>query len=157
MSTGPNAKVAAYEAFASRLLADLDAIEAARDADVAKATAYRELAESVALRAAQCADGGPSRLLVDIGAEVLCQADAAADALCYVDVGLGFRLGMTADEVAAFCPKKAEILDDAVRRRNEEAAQVRAHLKLITEGIRELSGIAAEPAGATTHERRGEY
>ena len=83
---------------------------------------------------------------MDLGCEVQCAAEVAADALCFVDVGLGFRVGMTAEELQDFCPRRAEVFDQRASAHAAEAADVRAHLRLVAEGVRELSGVEGQAA-----------
>ena len=79
----------------------------------------------------------------------------AADALCFVDVGLGFRVGMTTAELQDFCPRRAEVFDQRAHAHAKEAADVRAHLRLVAEGVRELSGIQGQ--AATKSNPRGTF
>jgi len=87
---------------------------------------------------------GELRTMVDLGAQVYCQAEVPDTSHIFVNVGLGFHAELTLDEALAFAEKKLVGLRGDLRERVEEAASIQSHVKLVTEGIRELMLLSPE-------------
>lgn len=54
------------------------------------------------------------------------------------------------DEAVAFAEKKLVALREELKRRVEEVANIQSHVKLVTEGIRELMLLAPDKTRITT-------
>jgi prefoldin subunit 5 len=74
----------------------------------------------------------------------------------FVNVGLGFHAEMDLAQAEAFAEKKIAALREKVKARVDEVANVQSHVKLVTEGIRELMQL--DPGGSSVRERnRGSF
>ncbi len=71
-----------------------------------------------------------------------------------MEVGLGFFLELTLDEASAHADKKVKELESRAEALSEQACQIKANIKLVLEGLRELQGIAAEDLVAQRDRRR---
>lgn len=140
----------AYEEFLeTRLRRDAARATAAADAVEKELAEYRDLAaacEELERTAGEANDGGaaPLRTLVDLGGEVLCQAEIEPGSMLFVNVGLGFHVALTAAEAKAYAARRKPLLEKRLQERRAEAAAVQANIKLVTEGIRELMRLPAE-------------
>ena len=84
------------------------------------------------------------RTLVDLGSQVYCQAEVPDTSRVFVNVGLGFHAEMDLSQAEAFAEKKVAALRVRVKARVDEVANVQSHVKLVTEGIRELMQLDPE-------------
>ncbi|CAI5465868.1 unnamed protein product [Closterium sp. Yama58-4] len=84
------------------------------------------------------------RAMVNLGGEVFVQADVPDTSYIFVSVGLGFHVEFTRLEAKEFAASKIEHLRKQVARHTERISSIKAHIKLVVEGIRELLNISAE-------------
>lgn len=63
----------------------------------------------------------------------------------FVDVGLGFHVECTWTEALDFCTQKEEAFTQRVEKRTKEIADIKAQIKLVVEGVRELMSLPPEP------------
>jgi prefoldin alpha subunit len=141
-----SAKIAEYERFiGERLRPDLLAAEQARDKTQREVLQW----EALVVNARSLREEGREemRTLVDLGAQVYCQADVPDTSRVFVSVGLGFHAEMTLEEAEAFAERKMEKLRQDVAKKIEEVADVQSHVKLVAEGIRELAQLTDDGSG----------
>mmetsp|Transcript_43604 Transcript_43604/g.112914 ORF Transcript_43604/g.112914 Transcript_43604/m.112914 type:complete len:162 (-) Transcript_43604:139-624(-) len=145
------AKVAAYEEFLdSRLRRELAALEERRQQAKCDLQEYVDLGRNVdTLREA---GGEGISTLVDLGtdAQVFCQAEVPDVSRVYISIGLGFHLECTLDEASGPIELQKEALQQKVDDLTQKVAAVKADMKLVTEGIRELMQL---PAGGSAASR----
>ncbi|GFR57402.1 ubiquitously-expressed transcript [Elysia marginata] len=141
-----DSKVFEYESFLNeRLREDLRLILEQRD------KLYGELTEYFQLRATIQKikeDVKPESLLktkVDLGCNFYVQANIPDPSTICVAIGYGFFLDMTFDEALAFIQRKTEVLQDKIDCQTRDAGRVKAHIRLVLEGLRELQQIQAQP------------
>ena len=95
------------------------------------------------------------RTLVDLGSQVYCRAEVPDTSRVFVNVGLGFHAEMDLVQAEAFAEKKIAALRVKVKARVDEVANVQSHIKLVTEGIRELMQL--DPGGSSKERSRGGF
>ncbi|XP_042496436.1 protein UXT homolog [Macadamia integrifolia] len=84
------------------------------------------------------------RTLVNLGSEVYMQADVPDTQHIFVDIGLGFHVEFTWSEALEFISKKEERLDRQIEEYTQLIASIKAQIKLVYEGIRELLELSAD-------------
>ncbi|XP_020248625.1 protein UXT homolog isoform X2 [Asparagus officinalis] len=84
------------------------------------------------------------RTMVNLGSEVYTQADVPDTRHIFVDVGLGFHLEFTWSEALEFISLREARLSRQIEEYTHLIAQIKAQIKLVCEGIRELLQLPAE-------------
>ncbi|XP_022992427.1 protein UXT homolog [Cucurbita maxima] len=82
--------------------------------------------------------------LVNLGSEVYVQGNVADTRRIFVDVGLGFHVEFTWSEALKFISLKEERLARQTEEYTHLIASIKAQIKLVCEGIRELLQLPAE-------------
>ncbi|KAJ7943410.1 Protein UXT-like [Quillaja saponaria] len=82
--------------------------------------------------------------LVNLGSEVYMQAEVPDTQHIFVDVGLGFHVEFTWSEALNFITKREEKLARQIEDYTQLIASIKAQIKLLCEGIRELLELPAE-------------
>ncbi|XP_011081895.1 protein UXT homolog [Sesamum indicum] len=78
------------------------------------------------------------RTLVNLGSEVYMQADVPDTRHIFVDVGLGFHVEFTWSEALNFIAAREEKLSRQIEEYTSLIASIKAQIKMVCEGIREL-------------------
>ncbi|CAI5474790.1 unnamed protein product [Closterium sp. Yama58-4] len=142
-SDGTAAKVAEYERFVEeRLKVDLQAAMEDRHKVQEEIQVYEELVRNIEALDENGVE--ETRAMVNLGGEVFVQADVPDTSHIFVSVGLGFHVEFTRLEAKEFAASKIEHLRKQVARHTERISSIKAHIKLVVEGIRELLNISAE-------------
>ena len=149
-----NEKILKYETFLNeKLRPDLNTVLGERD------EIYNETAEFIALRntiatiqAAELAPGQPLKTQVDIGCNFYCRANVDDPSKIFVEIGLGFYLELTLDEAQNFVDKKVAALEEKSRDLTSEASKIKANIRLVLEGLRELQNISSEKDKPSTYD-----
>ncbi|XVF03275.1 hypothetical protein REPUB_Repub04eG0247400 [Reevesia pubescens] len=84
------------------------------------------------------------RTLVNLGSEVYMQAEVPDTQRIFVDIGLGFHVEFTWSEALKFISLREEKLERQIEEFTRLIASIKAQIKLVCEGIRELLEIPAE-------------
>ncbi|GLU09489.1 hypothetical protein SLE2022_334090 [Rubroshorea leprosula] len=84
------------------------------------------------------------RTLVNLGSEVYMQAEVPDTQCIFVDIGLGFHVEFTWSEALNFISLREEKLARQVEEYTQLIASIKAQIKMVCEGIRELLEIPAE-------------
>ncbi|XP_043691982.1 protein UXT homolog [Telopea speciosissima] len=84
------------------------------------------------------------RTLVNVGSEVYMQADVPDTRHIFVDIGLGFHVEFTWSEALEFISRKEERLDRQIEEYTQLIASIKAQIKMVYEGIRELLQLSAD-------------
>ncbi|KGN45393.1 protein UXT homolog [Cucumis sativus] len=84
------------------------------------------------------------RTLVNLGSEVYVQGDVPDTRSIFVDIGLGFHVEFTWSEALKFISLKEERLTRQIEEYTQLIASIKAQIKLVCEGIRELLQLPAE-------------
>ncbi|KAI7726972.1 hypothetical protein M8C21_011397 [Ambrosia artemisiifolia] len=84
------------------------------------------------------------RSMVNLGSEVYAQADVPDTRHIFVDVGLGFHVELTWSEALNIIPAREERLARQIEEYTRLIAQIKAQIKMVSQGIRELLQIPEE-------------
>ncbi|ESW34655.1 hypothetical protein PHAVU_001G169600 [Phaseolus vulgaris] len=84
------------------------------------------------------------RTLVNIGSEVYLQAEVPDTQRIFVDVGFGFHVEFTWSEALNYIEKREEKITRQIEEYTQLIASIKAQIKLVCEGIRELLQLPAE-------------
>ncbi|KAI0493224.1 hypothetical protein KFK09_027500 [Dendrobium nobile] len=84
------------------------------------------------------------RTMVNLGSEVFMQADVPDTRHIFVDIGMGFHVEFTWSEALEFISVRESRLAKQIEEYTHLIATVKAQIKLVCEGIRELLQIPAE-------------
>ncbi len=140
------AKVRQYEDFVDkRLKPDLQNAISQRDALLAQRKTFTDLAKSVHMLQQQKLT--KLRTMINLGSEVYAQAEVPDLSRIFVDIGLGFHAEFTWQEALNFIVSKEEMLTKQIESSTGQIANIKAQIKLVCEGIRELMNL---PSGDTS-------
>ncbi|XP_028088986.1 protein UXT homolog isoform X2 [Camellia sinensis] len=84
------------------------------------------------------------RTLVNLGSEVYMQADVPDTRRIFVDVGLGFHVEFTWSEALNYIIAREEKLARQIEEYTRLIASIKAQIKMVCEGIRELLQLPGE-------------
>ncbi|XP_020218403.1 protein UXT homolog isoform X1 [Cajanus cajan] len=84
------------------------------------------------------------RTLVNLGSEVYLQAEVENTQHIFVDVGFGFHVEFTWSEALNYIEKREEKIARQIEDYTQLIASIKAQIKLVCEGIRELLQLPAE-------------
>jgi len=141
-------KITKYETHLNETLRkDLQTCLEVRDKIFQEQAEYLALKNSIiAIRDAGLSDREPLKTKVDLGCNFYCAARVADPTRIMVAVGMGFFLEMTLAEALAFISKKDEELTRQAAELTAQSTRVKANIKLVVGGLRELQNIAVEPS-----------
>ncbi|KAM3304288.1 protein UXT [Capsicum chacoense] len=86
------------------------------------------------------------KTLVNLGSEVYMQANVPDATHIFVDVGLGFHVEFTWSEALNYISEREENIARQIEEYTRLIASIKAQIKMVCEGIRELLQLPAEPA-----------
>ncbi|KAI8013852.1 hypothetical protein LOK49_LG05G02813 [Camellia lanceoleosa] len=84
------------------------------------------------------------RTLVNLGSEVYMQADVPDTRRIFVDIGLGFHVEFTWSEALNYIIAREEKLARQIEEYTRLIASIKAQIKMVCEGIRELLQLPRE-------------
>ncbi|XP_044488588.1 protein UXT homolog [Mangifera indica] len=84
------------------------------------------------------------RTFVNLGSEVYMQADVPDTQRIFVDIGLGFHVEFTWSEALNYISEREGKLSRQIEEYTKLIASIKAQIKLVYEGIRELLELPAE-------------
>ncbi|XP_076437279.1 protein UXT-like [Babylonia areolata] len=138
-------KVQAYETFLNeKLREDLKNILEQRDGIYGKINEYLQLKTVIEKLKEDGADKRELKTKVDLGCNFYVQANVPDASKIFVSVGFGFFVELTYDEAIRFIDKKTALLTEQTEGLTKSASEVKAHIKLVLEGLRELQRISSE-------------
>lgn len=141
--TGLEQKVKKYEEFVNdKLRKDLETVMKTQEEVNSKIAEYLQL-KSIIENIKNC-DGGAGKGLktqVDLGCNFYCRAQITDPSTILVSVGYGFFVEFTLDEALRFIEKKCDQLTTYSSKLGNDSAKIKAHIKLVLEGLRELQDI----------------
>ncbi|KAG8541311.1 hypothetical protein GDO81_029269, partial [Engystomops pustulosus] len=88
---------------------------------------------------------GPLQTQVDLGCNFYVNAEVPDSSKIFVALGFGFFAEMTPDEALRFIEKKNKMLTEISENLTKDAANIKAHIRLVLEGLRELQDLPSEP------------
>lgn len=142
--TGLQEKVKKYEEFVNdKLRKDLETVRKNQEEVNTKIAEYLQL-KSIIENIKSC-DGTRSdrelKTQVDLGCNFYCQARITDPSKILVSVGYGFYVEFTLDEALRFVEKKCNQLTTYSSKLGQDSARIKANIKLVLEGLRELQEI----------------
>ncbi|XP_052187015.1 uncharacterized protein LOC127797870 isoform X2 [Diospyros lotus] len=84
------------------------------------------------------------RTLVNLGSEVYMQADVPDTRHIFVDIGLGFHVELTWSEALNYITAREEKLVRQIEDYTRLIASIKAQIKIVCEGIREILQLPVE-------------
>lgn len=140
------AKVTKYEAFLNeKLRPDLKACLEDRDNIYAEIAEYASLKKSIeALKSADLPQGQALKTKVDLGQNFYVKARVKNPQKVCVDIGFGMFLEMNQTEALEYIEKKSKFLNDKADNLTKESVKIKASIKLVLHGLREIQGLSAE-------------
>ncbi|CAN6447446.1 unnamed protein product [Victoria cruziana] len=133
MDSAGQCKVQKFEEFVDKSLKP-DLVHAIAERD--KVFAYSHLRKNI--EALQNNEVASLRTLVSLGSEVYVQADIPDTRKIFIDVGLGFHVELTWPEALEFIRIREVRLASQVEEYTRLIASIKAQIKLVCEGVREL-------------------
>ncbi|XP_077437875.1 protein UXT [Vanacampus margaritifer] len=144
-----DSKVLQYERFIDEVLKkDLQKVMEQRDAVYEQISHYLQLKNT--LQALQETDSQSLKADVDLGCNFYVQAEVEDSSKIFVLVGFGFFVEMEHAEALRFIDKKTNQLTAFTDQLTKDCAKIKANIRLVLEGLRELQGLAELPE----HSRR---
>ncbi|XP_072222942.1 protein UXT [Leuresthes tenuis] len=137
-------KVLQYEAFINEVLRrDLQKVLEQRDQVYEKMSQYLQLKNTIQ----SLQEAGSQRLKadVDLGCNFYVQAEVEDSSRIFVQVGFGFFVEMTHDEALRFIDRKTSQLTAFTEQLTKDSAKIKAHIRMVLEGLRELQGLTDQP------------
>ncbi|CAM8912487.1 unnamed protein product [Rhodiola kirilowii] len=130
-------KVQRYEDFVDRRLKpDLVKAIAERDKVFEKQKVFSDLKRNI--QSLEENNVTNLQTMVNLGSEVYAQAEVPDTSRIFVDVGLGFYVEFTLSEALKFISTREEKLAKDIEDYTQLIASIKARIKLVLEGIREL-------------------
>ena len=139
-------KVTQYETFLNeKLRPDLRFVLEERDKIYQEIAEYSSLKKSIeALKSADLSADKPLKTKVDLGQNFYAKAKVPNHQKVNVDIGFGMFLQMNYTEALDFIQKKNKLLQDKADKLTEESIKIKASIKLVIHGLREVQGLSAE-------------
>lgn len=136
-------KVQRFEEFVDRRLKpDLVRAIAERDKVFEKQKVFSDLRKSIENLEKNSVTS--LRTLVNLGSEVYMQADVPDTRRIFVDIGLGFHVEFTWSEALNYIIAREEKLAGQIEEYTRLIASIKAQIKMVCEGIRELLQLPGE-------------
>ncbi|KAM9270292.1 LOW QUALITY PROTEIN: protein UXT [Morus bassanus] len=136
-------KAQRYEAFVSDVLRrDLRRVQEQRDG------VFEQQAQVLQLRTALTRlqeVAAPLRTQVDLGCNFFVTAEVPGPQRVFVALGYGFFAELTLPEALRHLDRRSRLLDRLSESLTRDGAKIRAHIRLVLEGLRELQGLQDPP------------
>ena len=154
-----NDKVLKYEEFLNeKLRTDLRGVHEERDQIYKQISDYMQLKRLIeTIKDSACGDKGTInsnnnipppcniKMKMDLGCNFYCQTVIPDCSRVFVMVGFGYYVEMTLHEAEIFIDKKIKILNQKSQRCSKDSEKIKAHIKLVMAGLRELQSLNQEP------------
>ena len=139
-------KVTKYETFLNeKLRPDLKACLEDRDKIYSEIAEFSSLKKSIeALESADLPAEQSLKTKVDLGQNFYVKARVKNHKKVFVDIGFGMFLEMSYAEALEFIEKKNRFLQDKADNLTQESVKIKASIKLVLHGLREIQGLSAE-------------
>ncbi|XP_059908922.1 protein UXT isoform X1 [Gadus macrocephalus] len=137
-------KILQYESFISDVLKrDLQKVLEQRDGVYEKISQYLQLKNTI--QRLQESGDGELKTEVDLGCHFYVQAHVEDSSRVFVAVGYGFFVEMSHAEALRFIEKKTRQLNAFTELLTKDSAKIKANIRMVLEGLRELQGLAELP------------
>ncbi|KAG8447350.1 hypothetical protein GDO86_014711 [Hymenochirus boettgeri] len=78
---------------------------------------------------------------VDLGCNFYVNSEVPDSSKIFLALGFGFFAELTLEEAVKFIDKKSKMLSQIVENLSRDAANIKAHIRLVLEGLRELQDL----------------
>jgi len=147
-----NEKVLKYEHFLNDTLKeDLRKIQEQQDKIYAEIAEYLQLKITIERMQTFKLTEKPLKTKVDLGCNFYVNAKVQDTRTIFVKIGFGFFLELTLAEAVDFIKKRAELLEKIASALSKDSAKVKANIKIVLEGLRELQMIDSSPSQDPPH------
>ncbi|XP_066916210.1 protein UXT homolog [Clytia hemisphaerica] len=147
-----NEKVLKYEEFLNeKLRTDLRIVHEQRDKLYKEINEYMQVKRLIETLKGQkehnntddkkSPDKCTAKMKMDLGCNFYCQTLIPDCSRIYLLVGYGYFVEMTLEEADNFIDKKLKILKDKSQLCSKDSAKIKAHIKLVMGGLRELQNL----------------
>lgn len=137
-------KITSYEKFINDVLKeDLKKILEERDRVCGRIAEYLQL-QTVIERLQEEEISDTLKTKIDIGCNFYVQAVVPDCKKIFLHIGFGFYLEYTLEEALRFIDKKVKQLNNELGELSKNSAKVKAHIKLVLQGLRELQQLDPE-------------
>ena len=134
-------KVVKFEHFLNETLqGDLNKLTQMRDKTYEEISQYLQLQRTIE-RLEEDTETDKIKTKIDLGCNFYAQAEVPEDRMIFVCVGYGFFVNFTYPEALAFIEKKSKFLNDKADKLTSDIVNVRAQMRMVLEGLKELQGI----------------
>ena len=151
-------KVLKYEEFLNeKLRTDLRGVHEERDKIYKQISEYMQLKRLIETIKESGGDDQPIitnpnnnvppcsiKMKMDLGCNFYCQTVIPDCSRLFVMVGFGYYVEMTLPEAESFLDKKINILNQKSQTCSKDSAKIKAHIKLVMGGLRELQNLNQE-------------
>lgn len=137
-------KVKKYEEFVNdKLRTDLETVRKNQEEVNSRISEYLQLKSVIEniKSSEESRSGRELKTQVDLGCNFYCQARIADPSKILVLVGYGFYVEFTLEEALRFIEKKCNQLTMHSQKLGQDSARIKANIKLVLEGLRELQGL----------------
>eukprot|EP00730_Choanoeca_flexa_P007037 TRINITY_DN12270_c0_g3_i2.p1 TRINITY_DN12270_c0_g3~~TRINITY_DN12270_c0_g3_i2.p1 ORF type:complete len:157 (+),score=41.53 TRINITY_DN12270_c0_g3_i2:53-523(+) len=142
------AKVKEYESFLNdKLKTDLKQLVESRDKLLEDASEYHRLGQVInSLQDAKNHGNleGALKTQVDLGNSFFCQANVSDPEHIFVDIGMSFYVELSWPEALKVIDSRTDVLEQQAKDLEDKIAEVKALIRMVLEGLRELQGLSAE-------------
>ncbi|KAL4646291.1 protein UXT [Arapaima gigas] len=141
---GIDEKVLQYETFVNEVLKrDLQRVLEERDSVYEKIAQYLQLKNTI--ESLQEAGNKELKTEVDLGCNFYVQAHISDSTTIFVAIGYGFFVELTLPEALKFIEKKTNQLTGYTETLTKDSAKIKANIRMVLEGLRELQGLKVLP------------
>lgn len=138
-------KVLEYEKFINEVLRkDLEKVLETRDLIFSQVAEYLQLRTTIEKIQETGYEHEELKTKVDLGCNFYAQANVPDPSRIFVQVGFGFFVELTLSEALAFIEKKTKHLTQYSEKLTHDSAKIKAHIKLVYEGLREIQHLNKE-------------
>jgi len=143
-------KVVAYEKFVNeKLREDLRKLLEQRDSVYGQISEYLQLKTTIEqIQSAEIIEDLKTK--VDLGCNFYVQANVPDPKKIFVFVGFGFFVELTLDEALKFIDKRTKFLTENTDRLTKDMVKVKANIRLVLEGLREIQSLGSIPGDKRT-------
>ncbi|KAJ1095853.1 hypothetical protein NDU88_001003 [Pleurodeles waltl] len=137
-------KILEYEKFLNEVLQqDLQKVLEQRDTIYEKIAQYLQLKNVV--ERLQESEQEVLKMQVDLGCNFFVDAEVPDTSKIFVAIGYGFFAELTLAEALKFIEKKTQLLTKSSEMMTQDAAKIKANIRMVLEGLRELQGLQDLP------------
>ncbi|XP_067930233.1 protein UXT homolog [Watersipora subatra] len=138
-------KIRKFEEFVNeRLRVDLVKVMESREKVAEQLAHYLQLEALIEQLQISNVPGEPLRTQVDLGCNFYAQAKVSDPSRICICIGMGYYVEFTLAEALLHIARRRKSLNQAADKLAMESAKIKAHIKTVLEGLREMQNIKSE-------------